>query len=60
LILLNGSHTGVNFQLPEGEWKIIVDGLRYKVNPFGPSIAPNAKGHYYLHSGTCAMLSPAS
>jgi pullulanase len=60
LVLLNGSHSGVDFQLPEGEWKIVVDGLRFKVNPFGLSIAPNAKGHYHLQPGTCAMLSPAT
>ncbi|MET0069557.1 MAG: hypothetical protein ABW096_05910 [Candidatus Thiodiazotropha sp.] len=60
LILLNGSHSGVDFQLPDGEWKVLVDGLRLKVNPFGLSIAPNAKGHYHLQAGTCAMLAPAS
>jgi pullulanase len=59
LIMLNGSHRGVNFQLPKGEWKVLVDGLHLKVNPFGLSIVPNAKGHYHLHPGTCAMLAPA-
>jgi pullulanase len=59
LILLNGSHEGANFQLPKGEWKVIVDGLQLKVKPFGLSVVPNAKGHYHLHPGTCAMLAPA-
>ncbi len=60
LVLLNGSHNGVDFQLPEGEWKVMVDGLRFRVNSSGLSTAPNAKGHYHLQSGTCAMLSLAS
>jgi hypothetical protein len=58
LILLNGSHSGVNFQLPNGQWKPIVDGLHFAVNPFGIDNVPKAKGHYHVHPGTCAMLVP--
>jgi pullulanase len=57
VVLLNGSHSGVDFALPDGEWRVLVDGLRLKVNPSGLSIAPNAKDHYHLQPGTCAMLS---
>ncbi|MES9836474.1 MAG: hypothetical protein AB2594_14175 [Candidatus Thiodiazotropha sp.] len=60
IILLNGSHSGVNFQLPEGDWRVIVDGLRFKVNPPGFGVAPNANHHYHLQPGTCAMLAPAT
>jgi pullulanase/glycogen debranching enzyme len=60
LILLNGSHSGVNFQLPKGEWKVLVDGLSFEVNPFGINRIPYAKGHYHLHAGACAMLSPVT
>lgn len=58
LILLNGSHSGVDFHLPQGEWKVLVDGLHLKVDPRGIGTVPNPKGHYHLHSGTCAMLAP--
>lgn len=58
LIMLNGSHSGVNFQLPKGGWKVIVDGLHFTVNPFGIDGVPSAEGHYHLHPGTCAMLAP--
>ncbi|MES9970727.1 MAG: hypothetical protein ABW092_11895 [Candidatus Thiodiazotropha sp.] len=57
VVLLNGSHSGVDFALPDGEWRVLVDGLRLKVNPSGLNIAPNAKDHYHLQPGTCAMLS---
>jgi pullulanase len=60
VVLLNGSHSGVNFQLPKGEWKVIVDGLHLKVDPAGLSVVPNAKDHYHLHPGTCAMLAPVA
>jgi pullulanase len=59
LILLNGSHSGVNFQLPKGKWKVMVDGLYIKVDANGISMTPAAKGHYHLHPGTCAMLTPS-
>lgn len=58
LILLNGSHEGVDFRLPKGDWKILVDGLRLRVNAFGLSIVPDAHNDYHLHPGTCAMLAP--
>jgi pullulanase len=60
IILLNGSNSGVDFQLPNGAWKVIVDGLHFAVNPFGIESVPNAEGHYHVHPGTCAMLSPVT
>jgi pullulanase len=56
LILMNGSHTGVNFQLPEGKWKVLVDGFHIIVDASGISTTPAAEDHYHLHPGTCAML----
>ncbi len=58
MLLLNGSHEGVDFRLPKGDWKILVDGLRLRVNAFGLSIVPDAHNDYHLHPGTCAMLAP--
>jgi pullulanase len=58
LILLNGSHSGVNFQLPEGKWKVLVDGFYILTKINGIRNIPAAKGHYHLHPGTCAMLTP--
>lgn len=56
LILMNGSYSGVNFQLPKGKWKVLVDGFHIKTDINGISITPPAKNHYHLHPGTCAML----
>ncbi|MES9860819.1 MAG: hypothetical protein ABW138_08215, partial [Candidatus Thiodiazotropha sp. 4PDIVS1] len=58
LILMNGSYSGVNFQLPKGKWKVLVDGFHIKTDINGISITPPAKNHYHLHPGTCAMLTP--
>ncbi|MDJ0806132.1 MAG: hypothetical protein QNJ78_04795 [Gammaproteobacteria bacterium] len=54
--LLNGSKKGVNFHLPKGEWKVLVDGHSFDVNAFGLSSVPNAKQHYHTHPGTGVIL----
>jgi hypothetical protein len=59
VILLNGSHRGTNFRLPEGEWKVLVDGYKLEVNAFGLSTVPNARGDYHTHPGSGAILAPA-
>jgi pullulanase len=58
LILLNGSHSGVDFQLPEGKWKVLVDGFFLLVDLKGISTTPAAEDNYHLHPGTCALLAP--
>jgi pullulanase/glycogen debranching enzyme len=60
LILLNGSYNGVDFQLPNGQWKPIVDGLHLAVNATGIDSVPKAEEHYHVHPGTCAMLVPVT
>lgn len=59
IVLLNGSGYGANFQLPEGDWRVLVDGNTLEVNAFGLSDTPNAHGHYHTHAGTGAVLTPA-
>jgi pullulanase len=58
VILLNGSGTWVDFQLPKGEWKVLVDGLQLAINEFGLSNAPHARGNYHTHPGTGVILAP--
>lgn len=58
LILMNGSHSGVNFLLPNGKWKVLVDGFHIITDIEGIKTTPPAKHHYHLHPGTCAMLTP--
>jgi len=58
IILLNGSKTGTNFNLPKGMWKVLVDGRQIAVNAQGLPDAPLAKQHYFLHSGTGVILTP--
>ena len=58
VILFNGSGVGVNFHLPKGEWKVLVDGWQMAVNAFGLSDVPHARGHYHAHPGTGVILAP--
>jgi len=59
LIFLNGSKKAVNFHLPKGKWKIIVDGNGLVVNIKGiPKIA-HAHDSFHTHPGTGIMLSRA-
>lgn len=59
VILLNGSNHGVDFHLPKGEWKVLVDGYSFEVNAFGLSSVPNAKKNYHTHPGTGVILARA-
>ncbi len=56
IILLNGSHTGADFHLPKGKWKVLVDGNGIEVNPQGIPKVPPAQGNYYVHPGTGVVL----
>lgn len=58
VVLLNGSDTGADFHLPEGEWKVLVDGLQLAVNAFGLSSVSNARDDYHTHPGTGVILAP--
>ncbi len=58
VVLLNGSDTGADFHLPEGEWKVLVDGLQLAVNAFGLSSVTNARDDYHTHPGTGVILAP--
>ncbi len=57
--LLNGSTKGVRFQLPKGEWKVLVDGHSFEVNAFGLSNVPYARQNYHTHPGTGVILASA-
>ncbi len=59
VVLLNGSHKGVDFHLPAGEWKVLVDGLSFEVNAFGLSNIPFARKSYHTHPGTGVILAVA-
>ena len=56
VVLLNGSQVEVDFHLPSGEWKVLVDGKSFEINVFGLSSVPNAKQHYHLPPGTGMVL----
>jgi pullulanase len=58
IILLNGSHTGVNFHLPEGKWKKLADGHRSAVKCSGLPGAYAARD-YHIHPGTGVILTRA-
>jgi hypothetical protein len=59
VILFNGSGVWTDFHLPQGEWKVLVDGLRLAINEFGLSNVPHARGNYHAHPGTGVILAPA-
>lgn len=59
VVLLNGSAAGVNFHLPEGEWKLIVDGDGLAVEERGIAGVPHAHTDYHVHGGTGVILAPA-
>ena len=56
VILLNGSDKGVNFHLPKGKWRMLVDGNAIVVNQEGIHGVPPAQDHYYVHPGTGVVL----
>jgi len=58
VILLNGSGDWVDFHLPKGEWKVLVDGLQLAVNECGLSNVPHARVSYHTHPGTGVILAP--
>jgi pullulanase/glycogen debranching enzyme len=58
LVLLNGSRQGADFTLPAGTWRTLADGHGLVVDLDGLGAAP-ARGHYYVHPGTGAVLAPA-
>ncbi len=59
VVLLNGSHTGADFHLPKGRWKVLADGLKIEVNHRGiPGIAA-ASNSYHVHAGTGVILAKA-
>jgi len=59
VILYNGSGEGVDFNLPNGKWKLLVDGYRIAVNANGLLETKPAFASFYLHPGTGAMLAAA-
>jgi pullulanase/glycogen debranching enzyme len=59
VVLLNGSAIGADFHLPNGEWKVMVDGHSLEVNAFGLSSVPNARNSYHTHPGTGVILAHA-
>jgi pullulanase len=56
IILMNGSHTGADFQLPKGTWQVVIDGNQLESDS---DTILTAKHHYHLHSASCALLLPA-
>lgn len=56
LVLLNGSHTGAHFYLPQGYWRMLVDGNALVVNKDGIRAVPPAQGDYYVHPGSGVVL----
>ncbi len=56
VLLFNGSGEGVDFNLPKGKWKLLVDGYRIVVNQHGLSETKPATGSFFLHPGTGVML----
>ena len=56
VILLNGSALAADFNLPQGKWKLLVDGLSLKVNAQGFAGNPDVRGDYHLHPGTGVVL----
>jgi pullulanase len=56
VVLLNGSDKGAEFRLPKGLWKVLVDGCAIKVNAQGLPGVAHARGSYYSHPGTGAVL----
>jgi pullulanase len=59
LILLNGSGNWVDFHLPKGEWKVLVDGQNLAIDQFGLRNVPHARENYHTHPGTGVILAPA-
>lgn len=59
IVLLNGSWRGCSFHLPEGGWKLLVDGDRIEVDERGIRGVPHARGDYHVHAGTGVVLAPA-
>jgi pullulanase len=59
VILLNGSDVWVDFHLPKGAWKVLVDGLQLAIKESGLSNLPHARGNYHTHPGTGVILAPA-
>ncbi len=55
IILMNGEHAGVSFNLPEGNWHIIADGFNLQLQAQGTSFH-EAHGDFYLHPGTGVIL----
>lgn len=56
LVLLNGSESGVDFHLPEGEWRVLANGYTLEVKGFGPGRVEKARQHYYTHPGSGVIL----
>jgi pullulanase len=59
VILLNGSSEQVDFHLPDGEWKVLVDGRQLAVNVSGLRNVPHHRKNYQAHPATGAILTPA-
>lgn len=58
IVLLNGSDTGCHFHLPEGSWKLVVDGHGLQVDEHGIPGVAHAHGDYHVHAGTGVVLVP--
>lgn len=57
IVLLNGSERGTDYRLPEGKWKVLVNGAELAVDLNGLPGVP-ARKSYYVHSGTGVILAP--
>ncbi|MBV2091414.1 MAG: hypothetical protein KUF72_11045 [Candidatus Thiodiazotropha sp. (ex Ctena orbiculata)] len=53
IVLLNGSHTAADFQLPKGKWTVQIDGHELKAEG---GEARTVRTCYHLHPGACALL----
>jgi pullulanase len=58
IVLLNGSGRGADFRLPDGMWKVLVNGAELTVDLRG-LIGMPARESYYVHPGTGVILAPA-
>jgi len=56
VILFNGSDRGVDFHLPRGKWRMLVDGNAIAVKQDGIRAVPPARGDYHVHAGTGVVL----
>jgi pullulanase len=58
IVLFNGSGKGADFHLPNGKWRVLVDGNSIVVKLNGIHVTPPAQGDYHVHPGTGVVLAP--